>query len=1131
MNRSQGICWHFVLGLSVLLLLGQTGWAQSDRASIVGTVTDTSGAAVSGATVTVTNTQTNVSRDSTTDENGRYIFPAILEVGTYKVSVKAEGFQPVETEELVLQVNDARSVNIQLTPGQVSDVITVTAEAPLVKTESSELGEVVDTRKVTDLPLNGRNYTQLATLVPGVVRPTGFGGSNALIGGGTGGTSGNGAPGPRTEGARFDSSGGSEISANGQRPAFNNFLVDGIDNNEPLFGQIGVYSNPDAIGEFKVITGTPPAEFGRSGGAVITSSFKSGGNELHGTGYYFHRNKVLNARAFGNPKTTDSGIPIDKEQFRNHEFGFSVGGPVFRDKTFFFFDYAGQRNNKPQSGTTTVPTALSRRGDFSEFVTAGFAVPVDPQTGQPFRGGIIPMNRILAGGGQASLNALNAYDLPNQGGVTNNFTFTRDILEKINSFDARGDHNFNAANHLFGRVTYANQRRQRDSIFSKAPAGFGNGVEFGNTRQVVIGDTHIFSPTLINDFRFGYSKIDISIIEGGVGGALGLSPTFAQDLGIPGINDGRFETSGAPGLGFNSGPGSVEFIGDGGPFTVPSKNYSVSDSLTIVKGRHSFKAGGSITHRRSQQFDGGRSGGVKGFFGIGGGFGGTNDAGNVQANVLLGIGQAFLQRGFVNGPFLQISNELGFFVQDDFRVNDRLVLNLGLRYDYYGNPVEDQDRQGNFDPQTRTILVAGVDGSRQLIRKDKNNFGPHIGFAYALGEKRNMVVRGGYALMYGLENPGIPNLTQNPPASQPTQFFPNDPNINLKNGFPALTGMLNPKNLPGDRAYVYIDPRRRDPYIQQFQVSFQYEFIKNYVFNIAYVGNQGRKLLASRQLGSNANGANQFAGTGSLPTLTNVQALENRAASNYNSLQMSLNKRFSDGISFLLSYAYAHAIDDSSGPDAKFQNSGGGNLNGPQDPSNLAGERANSNFDVRHTFSGSVVYDLPIGRGRRYLGNVDKTVDKLIGGWQVNLISTIRSGLPYTILASNGFSRPELVGDPEGQGGFEFNLNAFRAPNTVLRGNRLLLVGSTARNLLHGPEFVNFDISLFKSVPIEAISENFKVQMRFEFFNIFNRTNLGNPNASLNFDSAGRVIDDGTVGRSTFASSKRQIQVAVKLIF
>lgn len=1114
---------HAAVGLLALLFFGQIALAQSDRASISGTVTDSTGAAIGGATVTATKLGTNSTRDVTTDKDGGYVL-ANLEIGPYKLTVKAEGFQTAETEEIVLQVGDSRSIGVSLTAGSVSDIVTVTAEAPLVKTETSELGEVVDTKKIVDLPLNGRNYTQLATLVPGVIRPSGSGnGGNALISGGTGGASGNGAPGARTEGARFDSSGGSDIVANGQRPAFNNFLVDGVDNNEPLFGQIAVFSNPDAIGEFKVITTTPSAEFGRAGGAVISSSFKSGTNEYHGAAYYFHRNKSLNAREFGNPK------PFPQNQFRNHEFGFAVGGPIFKNRTFFFTDYAGQRNNRPESGLTTVPTARARMGDFSEFVAAGFGAPRDPRTGQPFSGGIIPMDRILAGGGQQGLNALALYDLPNQGGVTNNFNFTRDILEQINSFDIRGDHNFNESNHIFSRFTFANQRRQRDSIFQRAPAGFGNGIEFGNTRQVVVGDTHIFSPTLINDFRFGFSKVDISILNGAVGGTLGLSATLAQDIGIPGINDGRLETSGAPGLGFNGGVGAIEFIGDGGPFTVPSKSVYIGDTVSLIRGRHSIKAGGSITHRRSQQFDGGRAGGVKGFFGIN-----DADTGNTQASILLGVGQAFLQRGFVNGPFLQTFNEIGLFVQDDFRVNDRLIINFGLRYDYFSNPAEDQDRQGNFDPATRTIRVANLDGSRSLIEPDRDNFGPRVGFAYALGKDRKMVVRGGYAILYAQESTGIPNLTQNPPGSQPTQFFPNVlPNgqrINLRTGFPALSGTVDPKNLPGDRSFVFVDPNRRTPYIQQYQLSFQYEFIKNYVLSVAYVGNQGRKLLASRQLGSNGNGANLFPAVNGLPQLTNIQALENRAASSYNALQLSLNKRFSGGLSFLFSYAYSKALDDSSGPDTRFQNNGGGNLNGPQDPNNLRGERSFSVFDVRNAFSGSVVYDLPFGKGKKFLNN-NSIAEKVLGGFQVNLISTIRSGLPFGLTTNRDGVRPELVGDPEGQNGFGFNPNAFAAPNAVVRNGRTIFIGSAARNLLHGPEFVNFDISVFKNIPITAISENFRVQLRFEFFNAFNRTNLGNPNSNLNFDANGVVIDDGNVGRSTFALPKRQIQVAAKIYF
>lgn len=1121
MSGLQGMFRRTVLALIAVLLGWQIGLAQSDRATVSGTVSDTSGAAISGATVTLMNVNTNASREATTGKDGSYVFPAV-QVGTYKITVKADGFQTTSTEDIILQVGDSRSVNIEITPGAVTDVVTVTADAPLVKTESSELGEVIETRKILDLPLNGRNYTQLATLVPGVVRPAGIGGGNALISGGTGGASGQGAPGPRTEGARFDASGGSDIVSNGQRPAFNNFLVDGVDNNEPLFGQIAVYSNPDAIGEFKVITGTPAAEYGRAGGAVISSSFKSGTNELHGTVYYFHRNSALNARDFGNR------APAPKAPFKNHEFGFSIGGPIIKDKTFFFGDYAGQRNNRPESGVTSVPTAKSRVGDFSDFAAAGFGVPIDPRTGRPFPNNVIPTDRILAGGGQAALNVLKTYDLPNQAGVVNNFAFTRDILEKIDSFDIRIDHSFNSYNKLFGRYTFADQTRTRDSIFKLAPAGFGNGIENGNTRQVVVGDTHIFSPTLINDFRFGYSSIDISILNGGVGGTLGISPTYAADAGIPNVNDGRLETSGAPGLGFNSGVGGIEFIGDGGPFTVPAKSIYIGDSVTFIRGRHTFRAGGSIVHRRSKQFDGGRAGGVKGFFGIGDG-----ETGNTQASILLGVGQAFMQRGFVNGPFLQTFNEIGLFIQDDFRVNDRLTLNFGLRYDYFANPTEDQDRQGNFDIATRTIRVANVDGSRSLIEPDRNNFGPRFGFAYALNEKKNLVLRGGYGLLYAQESTGIPNLTQNPPASQPTQFFPavlpNGSRINLRTGFPTLTNVIDPKRLDPNSVYVYIDPNRRTPYIQQYHLSLQYEFIKNYVLNVGYVGNRATKLLASRQLGSAANGFNMFQANGQFGQFGNVQALENRAYSNYNGLQVSLNKRFSDGLSFLISYAYSKALDNSSGPDTRFQNSGGGNLNGPQDPLNMDAEYGHSSFDIRHIFSSSVVYDLPFGQGRAI--NLEGVADKIFGGFQLNLITSVRSGVPFNITTNENGVRPNVSGNPEGSGDFGFNLSAFSAPSTVFRNGRNIRIGSAARNLLHGPEFSSFDLSVLKNIPITSISESFRLQLRFEFFNIFNRTNLGTPNANLNFDSRGRVIDDGSVGRSTFALPKRQIQIAAKIIF
>ena len=624
--------------LLVLLALGVFG--QGNKASINGTVTDQAGAVVPGSTVTVVKVDTGAERTVTAGDNGEFTVP-LLDIGVYKLTASKDGYQTTVRDNIVLKTSDRLRVDFELKPSTVSGEVTISAGAPLVETESSDLGSVISGREVTELPLSGRNFTQLATLMPGVAAAnnTGFGGTgpdarqfnNGDPRAGDGGPGSSNAQGS-TENSRFARSGSGSLTVNGQRSTNNNFSLDGVDNNEPNFGTIGVFPNPDAIAEFKVTTSIPPAEIGRAAGAVINTSIKSGTNEFHGSGYYYGQNSALNAYhpmlKRDRANAINSGVtnlaPFTKAVQQIHEFGGTIGGPIIKNKTFFFFDYLGQRNHLPFPASSTVPTPGSRAGNFTGFAnhdcdgdgssTGANDGPVcNPFTGKAFPNATIPANLISPISSKIfnlyPLPTVNVFD-PSQG--TNNYFTQRNNQERINNYEVKIDQRVSAKNSLTGRYNNQALKTNRANLLQGLPtAGFGAGDEVGNTRQVTVTDTHTFTPTILNEFRFGLTQIDIGIFNCGVGGACGTSATFANDVGYPNANDGTLAASGGPGLG-NFGSGFTEYLGDGGLFQVKSKNPYFADSVTIVHGNHVIKTGGEVRLRYLNTIDGGRSGFLKG---------------------------------------------------------------------------------------------------------------------------------------------------------------------------------------------------------------------------------------------------------------------------------------------------------------------------------------------------------------------------------------------------------------------------------------------------------------------------------------------------------------------------------------
>src|SRR5690242_6926214 len=1178
----------------VIALAGLTALAQNNKGTIVVTVTDPNGAVVATAKVSATNLATNAPHEGAASDDGTYTITA-LEPGNYSIKVDAQGFQPATVANVKLETNARQAVEVKLTVGDVGgSTVTVTAEAPLAETETSVRGDLITGREVTELPIPQRNFTLLAGLSPGVTRP-----NLGLLGGGGNFVAGGGGQ-NNTEATRFRESGGSVLVVNGGRATNNNFTLDGVDNNESQFGQIAIYPQPDAIAEFKIESSVPSAESGRAGGGIISVTTKSGGNGVHGTVGEIYQGRFLSAAASRFDDPTSPPVP----NYVTHNYYGTVGGPIFlprpgeggrafydgRNRSFFFFSLNGQRNSTPIFGGTgdpqavPVPTAKMRVGDFSELLQPGII-----QTYRLAGGGTVvaPQGTIFAPNGTPipgndlrncpscgpfsnfARNYVNAFPLPNLPGPGRNFVTNRKEHATVDSYDIRIDHHITEKNTIFGRYSKSDTARSRDNFFplgsspngNDLPAGPSAGDEFGNSKGFTMGDTHVFSPTVVNDARFGYTRVQIGIFNTGVNGTGGFSPTVSANLGAPNINLGP-NSSGIVLVGIvdelTGTDRATEFTGDGGPFYFLSNNFHAADAVTVVKGNSSYKFGGDYRVRQNSNYDGGRNNGTKGNYQYGttdsgfvsGNYNGIgpNDTGSSLANFLLGYQPGFVGRGDPGGPYFQSSKEMAFFVQDDWKVNNDLTLNLGLRYDIFTAPTERTDRQSNFDPATKTIHIAGENapGGRDLANTDKNNFGPRIGFAYSgFKSDKSVVVRGGYGIMYTTDVSAAQPLTSNPgtgagsyactpitaPNNCPAVFRARNP---FDNGIPtapftvAAPGTSFAAPTTGG-LILFNDPNRRDEMYHEYNITGQWEFRRNWLAEVGYVGSLGRNLLVLQNIGT----GNDEGGPGSrevvlvnISTPVPITSTRYIGSSRYDALQTKLEKRFVRGLSILTSYTWAHAIDNSPGGIC----AGGASARdcGPDDPTRLNLERASADTDVRHRFTFANVWDLPIGRGRRWGGDMPKALDAAIGGFQLNNIVTWQSGPVYNVTCNGG--RVDLVGDPtptsaDVAAGRQLNRAAFRCATTRIFPSDPSSphIGTLGRNVFHGQPQFYWDATLFKNFPVRAISEAFNVQFRFSAYNVLNRVNRSFPNGDIN--------NTNDFGRDVSEQRRRQMEFSLKLIF
>ncbi|MDT5121378.1 MAG: hypothetical protein QOC96_860 [Acidobacteriota bacterium] len=1172
------------VGALVLLLAVFTfpAYGQTNKGTIKGTVTDQNGGIVQNAAVTITNVATNAERTVSTGDNGTYEFP-LLDPGTYKLTIKAPTFPDTTRDNIIVQTASTQVVDIVMTAGQVGGAVTITTAVPLVESETSDLGSVITGQQVTDLPIPQRNFTLLATLSPGVSRP--FVG---VIGGGGNFEGGGSNPvGTSTESTRFRESGGSVLVVNGARPTNNNFTLDGADNNEGQFGQIGIYPPPDAIAEFKIQTSVAPAEGGRAGGGIISTTTKSGSNHIHGSAYEFYQGRVLSA--IGRNEN-----PLNLANRNTHQFGGTAGGPLFlprfgeggkkiyngHDRTFWFFYYEGQRNSTPSTtgdfGFVSVPTARMRVGDFSELLQPGTTKTYTRANGTTI---VAPIGTVFCANGtpapandirncgqtlsRAALNVLQAYPLPNVGSrIFDNFQTNRKESYIRNGLGLRIDHTISQKDNFFFAISRDNSSRARDNNFpigssptgNDLPSGFGAGDEFGNSRGVRLGETHTFSPTVINEARVGATRVEIGINNTGVGGALGFSPNISANLGIPNTNIcGQCTGSILLGIEEPNQRGrqnQLEFIGDGGPFYFTSNNFSFADALTVVRGLHTFKFGGDFRVRQNSNFDGGRAGAIKGQYQYGTGVGGflagnyngigvgPQDSGSGIANFLLGYDPAFVSRGNPGTPPFLSNKEIAFFAQDDWKASPTLTLNIGLRWDLFTQPTERFDRQTNYNPANDTLTRAGdsASGGRDLVNSDKNNFGPAVGFAWSGFKKdKTVVIRGGYALKYSTDTPGIPGiLSANPPGGAGygcslgqygTPACPQLPAFfNLDTGipFPQTNSNIAPGQTfaaPVGNDVVYLNPNIHNEMFHQFNLIAQWEFRPNWLAEAGYVGSRGRNLLVVRNIGTNSGG---FPGARLVTTHNNATEIDYTGKSWYDSLQTKLERRFSKGLSIISTYVWSHAIDNAPG---NFCTGGTGpSTCGFANPLRPELDRGNADFDVRHHFTFASVWDLPFGKGRTYLNGISRHVDWLIGGWQLNTDITLQSGPPFTVLA-NG-ERVDLIGDPtptdaQRSRGLELNPAAFRAAVTPVFANdpNGPKFGSLGRNVFRGDSQKFVNASLFKNL---HVTEGFNIQLRAQAYNLFNHVNGFRPVNDLN---------SGSFGIDTAEQRRRQLEFGMRLIF
>jgi Carboxypeptidase regulatory-like domain/TonB-dependent Receptor Plug Domain len=1072
-----------------------------EQGGIVGTIRDQAGAVVSGAKVTVTNTETSQTRTVTTTSAGDFSTPN-LPVGVYSLIAEQNGFKRAVADNIKVDVQQTRRIDVTLQVGSTNEKVTVTSAAPQLQTQNAEISALVENKRVEELPLNGRNFTQLALLVPGV----------------TGGTDGNYEAtyglGPRGTGVAF--------SVNGQQSSYNEFLVDGVPAKENQHESNSFSPSIDAIQEFRVQTSNYSAEFGTEAGAQINLATKSGTNGYHGSLYEFLRNDLFDGSNY-----FSGGV---KPELRQNQYGGTLGGPIRKNKTFFFGSYEGTRILKGLTQTALVPNQQERTGDFSDLLQipqseGGPITILNPLTSTAFPRNVInvPLSPV------ATYILQNYVPLPNIGPVNQPFdpltatpNYVSNDTNKIYVYQVIGrvDHHFSEHDTMFGRYTIEDVTNISPKLF---PTDSFQQKSRGQNAE--ISYDHIFSAEKLNEFRLAYNRFRQNETVGNafhnnVVGTLGIQGLCELPAcwGVPEMNVGPFIDFGEHGLG--------QVVS--GPRGWHPQVYHLSDTFSYIRGPHTIKFGTTferhldsfpeiIFPRGIFTFDGRFSDGVAAD---------TPNNGSALADYLLGLPENSLASINEFNPHLA-NNDLYPWIQDDWRITPTLTLNLGLRYEWSGRPISQNNTIANVDfskgvatlvtPQNREQLGY----PRALINGENHDFAPRLGFAWNPAGQQRFVMRSGYGWFYQRETSNSwEDLAINPPFINQTSFnlTPADvPNFSLQNPF-----ALAP---PIPLLVFAMEKNWRDGYVQEWNLDTQYAVTPHLVADIGYVGNKGTKLPDAIPINQAVPGADPnpqdrrpYQNFGS------ITYRDSESSATYNGLQARLERRFSNGLSFLGAYTFSRTINDQS----LYETDTGG----PQNIRDLAAEKGLAAQDVRHRFVMSYVYELPFGRGKHFGSEATGVVGQLIGGWQVNGITTFQTGQPFTALmgfdnanVGDGVDRPNQVGDPTLPRGQRtvthwFNTAAFVAAPFGTFGN-------AARNNIIGPGLNNFDFSALKSF---VLSEQKRLEFRTEIFDIFNHTNF-----SLFSQAAGsyvgNVINTGSFGQLSNARDPRVIQFGLKFLF
>ncbi len=1108
MNRNIRLSnWLFYFSIIIFTVgsFNNAAFAQFETATVLGSVRDANDAAIQNATVTLKNVGTDIAQTATTDENGDYQFVNV-KIGNYQVIVEAGGFNRTVADQVNVTVNARQRVDLSLQIASTTETVVVTDAANLLQTDSSEVGQVVRRREIIALPLNGRSYASLALLAPGVRESH----TNSSIGGGG------------REAA---------FNVNGLRATFNNFLLDGIDNNaygtsNQSFSSQVVQISPDAIAEFKVQTNTYSAEFGRSGGAVINASYRSGTNDFHGAAWAFNRNTVLNAVGFFKPL---GGV---KPPLNRNQFGFTFGGPIIKDKTFFFGDYEGFRQIQKNLVYSNLPTLAQRSGILSVAVR-------NPLTGTTYAAGTpIPLTAFA----QRVLSDLPAPNLTGVAGAN----YSELVLNRNfnNKYNVRVDHNFSDRFSIFGRWSYRKSNAFEAPNIPGPSGSNQNGFVDILNKQFVVGSTYAFENASVLDVRLSHSIIDAGKRPPLIGGQ---SPF--ELYGITGLPNDP-EINGGLTTQTIGGLSQLGRQATNPQFQNPT-NTDLRASYGFVLGNHSLKIGYEYLAVNTEVQDTNPLLGLDTYTGqfsrpVGAA---ANNAYNL-ADFFFGLRN---QYELANLTIAQMRQRFHFaYIQDDFKVNQKLTLNLGLRYEFGTPYYEANNRLSNYDPVTNSILLA-KDGSlynRSLVDPDYNNFGPRLGFAYNIFDKT--VIRGGYGLGYNYLNrlgsadilgTNFPIITRAAVA----QNAP-DPILNpLCAGSAFAANCFRPTQLGyptsglPNNVTLYIPRDIQTASIQNWQLSIQREIFSNMVLDVAYVGNRAKNLviLTDYNQARPVTAAELLLPAAQRPSLQARRPIQGfgtisgvlpEGFSNYNALQVKLERRFSQGLYFLNSFTWSKALDNAS----QVLEEPNGNTGTPQNVYDIQNDRGIGAYDQPFNNTTSFVFEVPFGRGRWLGTDLNPVLDSIFGGWILSGVNTMTSGQPINFrygpspVTNNLPSflggvalRPNVVCDPINRESRPNPTTGYFVRSCLTTPTLDQPFGNAGRNIARSDNFFQFDLGVHKQFRL-PINEETRLEFRAEFFNLFNRTNFQAANPDINSAAFGNIS-------STF--SARQIQLALKFTF